>query len=124
MLRDSRHLRPAPAGFPLGRFLQPLDTVDGEHMTFLMGTDEHPDLDVVTLIRPEHRRERVAVGETRGQWWIEVGLLVEVGDLSDDLRAVGEGQITGLSGSLLGRTAARILNPERDRLVAVVDGEG
>src|SRR4029077_3387332 len=79
------------------------------------------DLDVVTLIGSEHRRERVAVGETRGQRWIEVRLLVEVGDLSDDLRAVCEGQITGLSGSLLRRTAARILNPERDRLVAVVD---
>ncbi len=112
-----------PAGFRLGRLLQPFDAVDRVHVTFLMGTDDHANLDVVPLIGPEHRCERIGAAQASGQGRIEVRLAVQLRDRSLHWRPVCERKITRLSGSLLQRTAAPIQDAQRDRLVAVVDRE-
>src|SRR5262249_59910754 len=88
-----------------------------------MRTDDHADLNVVTLVRPEDRRERVHGADVSGEWWVEVGLGVQLGDGANDLRPVREGKITRLSGRLFERAAAWIEDPQRQRLVAVVDHE-
>src|SRR5262245_12304716 len=88
-----------------------------------MRTDDHPDLDVVTLVCAEYRRERVHGPDVSGQRRGEVGLGAQPGDGANDLRPVREGKITRLSGRLFERAAASIEDPQPQRLVAVVDHE-
>ncbi|MGJ0490974.1 hypothetical protein, partial [Methylobacter sp.] len=87
-----------------------------------MSTHNNPELNLVAGKSLQQRRERIAGQHIAGQWLgKKVRLAVQGGNGPVRARFQRERQVAGPARGL---AIGAIIDPQRDRLVAVVDGHG
>src|SRR6185295_2568852 len=93
--------------------------IDGHVVRFFMRSDEDANLNLVVLVRPQERSERVTRLKALGQVRIEARLRIEGIVVASDVRFVNLGQIAG--GAVWLGVRSGISNSQRHWLVAIVN---